>query len=267
MFFKKWLCAGFACVSLLFFGCGESSEGLDENLPWYIALGASVSNGVGVNKGLGHVPQFHNYLETMYFKLPVEFVDLSVGGATSEDILQEQVNNGIIFEEKNLTNQHVISVAAGGNDMLQFMNSPAFFEDCINPSKPDPTDCFSAISSILVAYEDNLDDIFSTIRAFSPNAVLLVRNQFNPLMREDCQYHAAADLASAALAGAGGPPIPEGLNGILKRKAEEYDGHIVEIFMPFAIDPNTLVGTDCVHPTQAGYDVIYGLFIETIESL
>lgn len=269
MFIRKWFYVGFASVSLLFFGCGDDSGGLNENIPWYIALGASITNGqIGDEDavGEGHVSRFHTYLEDDYFATTVEFIDLSVRGATSEEIFQDQVLASVISDKKNLTNDHVISVAAGGNDMLQFMNSPAF-ADCVDPAKPDLVDCFNSLNSILVAYEDNIDDTFSAIRGFSPEAVLLVRNQFNPLIRGDCKFNFVAGLAHIALNGNAETPITEGLNGILERKAEEYDGIIVDIILPFHEDPETLIGEDCVHPSIAGYDEILEIFIDTIENL
>jgi lysophospholipase L1-like esterase len=50
--------------------------------------------------------------------------------------------------------------------------------------------------------------------------------------------------------------LDRGLNDRIRSVAETYHAEVVDLFPAFAINANTLVSSDCVHPSGAGYQVI-----------
>jgi lysophospholipase L1-like esterase len=53
--------------------------------------------------------------------------------------------------------------------------------------------------------------------------------------------------------------LDRGLNDRIRAVAERYDAQIVDLFLPFAVNAGTLVSTDCIHPSGAGYQAIGAL--------
>jgi lysophospholipase L1-like esterase len=209
-------------------------ESVNPKASGYVSLGASITFGVGATNFVGHTDGFAEYLELAVFGNETDFVNLAVPGATSGEVLLDQLEPAIPFVATHKQDGLVVSVAGGGNDLLQFLNSPDF-AICF---QPDPTACFLTLGGILAQVDANLDAVVSKLREVGGTV---------------------ATLGNAALEGIPGTPLV-GLNNVIRGVAARHGALVAEVFLPFASNPDAFVGPDCVHPTDAGYDVLLGVF-------
>jgi lysophospholipase L1-like esterase len=63
-------------------------------------------------------------------------------------------------------------------------------------------------------------------------------------------------LGNVTLEGAEGTVLDRGLNDRIRSVAEKYDAQVVDLFVPFALNANSFVSPDCVHPSGAGHQAI-----------
>ena len=83
-----------------------------------------------------------------------------------------------------------------------------------------------------------------------------MRTQYNALARTGCQTPENVALASATLEGAPGTLLDRGLNDRIRTVAARYDAQVVDLFVPFLLQADTLVASDCIHPSGLGYQAI-----------
>jgi len=62
------------------------------------------------------------------------------------------------------------------------------------------------------------------------------------------------------LEGVPGTVLDEGLNDRIRTIAAKYGAQVVDLFVPFAFNPDAFVAADCIHPSGAGYHTIEALF-------
>ncbi|MBT8493592.1 MAG: hypothetical protein KJO07_11080 [Deltaproteobacteria bacterium] len=233
-------------------------EGRTGKASGYVSLGASITFGVGATNFVGHTDGFAEYLELAVFENDTDFANLAVPGATSGEVLLDQLDPAIPFVATHKKDGLVVSVAGGGNDLLRFLNSPDF-AICF---QPDPTACFLTIGGILAEVDANLDAVVAKLRKTGgDDATIILRTQYNSFRRTGCDQTGGtiAALGDAALEGFPGTPLV-GLNNVIRGVAARHDALVAEVFLPFAFNPDAFVGPDCVHPTDAGYDVLLGVF-------
>lgn len=269
---------------------GNQSQALFfSRLPGYVAIGDSVDYGVGASPGNGYTDQFNAWLEDNYFKGPSDFLNLAVPGATSQQILDEQTDDAVLFNVKHVFKKRVMSVGSGGNDLLGFMQSPAFLPCATG----DQATCQANLGAVLAEYADNLDTTMKRLRflASEHRAVLVARTQYTGFVQPNCttiggidkdgnlwlpaeQVRAILPLVFLALEGAvqdpsvTNDPFP-GLNDIMRQKAEKYGAVMVDTMLPIlgAIQSGTeVISRDCVHPNDAGHDLITNLVIDAFNA-
>jgi lysophospholipase L1-like esterase len=62
-----------------------------------------------------------------------------------------------------------------------------------------------------------------------------------------------------------GSEIPEGLNDIIRREAEQRGLPIADVYEPFQDRASELLSGDFIHPNDAGYRVMADVVIATLE--
>jgi lysophospholipase L1-like esterase len=262
-----------------------SQDRFFSSLPGYVALGDSITFGVGASSPeKNHVNRFRSWLEDEHFHGPIDHVNLAVIGATSQQILDDQTADAVVFNVKHVFRDRVISVASGGNDLLSFIESPDF-APC---ASGDQAGCQQALGAVLAEYADNLDATMRRLRllADSQHAALLATTQYLGFLQAACSVDGAIDargnvfipaqqipalsrLGFLALEGAViDPSQPDpfpGLNDIMRATAADYDAIVVDAFFPFyqaLTGGQQLVLRDCIHPNDDGHALIFRQFVQ-----
>ncbi|MGH8646374.1 MAG: SGNH/GDSL hydrolase family protein [Gammaproteobacteria bacterium] len=242
-------------VSLIFAAAAflpMTTEASDAALPGDIVLGDSIEFGIGSTTGGGYVVPFHAYLEAV-FGSAVDFHNLSEPGAETKDIQIEQLHEALVEVQNHRPHGVVITWGGGGDDLLHFIQSPAAVT-CLHVQS-----CLARINALLNEAEQHVDVTLKRLRALAPDGTILVRTQYNPLLKFGCDPNNQALLATAALEGTA-PPL-RGLNPRLRDLAAKYDANVVDIFGPFFVLPDLLIDADCIHPNDFGYALILGIAI------
>lgn len=219
----------------------------------YIVMGDSIDYGLGASTpDKAYIPQFHAYLEANTFQSQADLHNLAVPGATARDIKQGQLTQA--RTEAIIHNQRVISWGGGGNDLLQFINSPQA-ATCMKGN----VSCLARLNALLNEFEQTADHTLRELReAAGPNVPLYVRTQYNPLLKTACggPTFPLAQLANAVLEGSPSPRLDRGMNARLRELAHKYHAKVIDTFLPFYLNADALVADDCVHPNDAGHAVI-----------
>ena len=220
--------------------------------PAYVVLGDSVEFGLSDNiaaDGFGYVPLVAAFLGT-FFGASVEVHNFGEPFAQTRDIWREQLPDVLAAAQGKAP--VVVSWGGGGNDLADVATGPQA-ATCRQSQS-----CLSRFNGLLNEIEQTIDRTIRRLReALGPDAVILMRTQYNALLRTGCApTDFAAALASVTLEGLEGSVLDRGLNDRIRSVAEKYDAQVVDLFLPFALSANTLVSTDCIHPSGAGYQAI-----------
>ena len=119
----------------------------------------------------------------------------------------------------------------------------------------------SAIGTTLATFSGNFDFILSELRAaVDEDSPIIVMTYYNALVHPDCPLNALAPLGDIALEGGG--PIAGGLNDLIRSIAASHGALVADTFGllgPAELQP------DCVHPNDAGYEVIADEFNKAVD--
>jgi lysophospholipase L1-like esterase len=217
--------------------------------PVYVALGDSVEFGLGaVTPTQGYVVLFSAFLSTV-FQQAVELHNLGVPFATTRDIRQDQLPAALAAIQGRAP--VVVTWGGGGNDLAEVVTGPQAAACRQSQS------CLGRLNGLLNGVEATIDHTIRELReAVGPNGHILMRTQYNALLRTGCQTPAVALLGTVTLEGAPGTVLDRGLNTRIRSIAQKYDAQVIDLFVPFAFSPNTLVASDCIHPSGLGHQVI-----------
>jgi lysophospholipase L1-like esterase len=230
----------------------------------YLALGDSVAAGVGAGSPeLGYVSLLledlrgdRNCGKGKAIGCRLESVNLAVPGATTIDLIEDQLPAAIaLLEERNGNSRPVddvrlITITIGGNDLLNPVLAAC-------PAGVTPS-CVQVATTRLQQVSQNYATILSQLReAAGEDATIAVMTYYNPL--RDCAPGGLAAVADLVLEGGG--PIPAGLNDVIRAQAAAF-GAVVAETGPI-IDP-TEVQPDCVHPNDAGHADIAEAFRDVV---
>jgi lysophospholipase L1-like esterase len=219
--------------------------------PLYVALGDSIEFGLGddiLADGIGFTPLFQTFLSTV-FQRPVDRLNLGVPFATTHDIRQDQLPAALAALQGRAP--VVVTWGGGGNDLAEVVTGPQAAACRQSQS------CLGRLNGLLNGVEQTIDHTIRELRqAIGPNGHLLMRTQYNALMRAGCQTPANVLLGTITLEGAPGTVLDRGLNTRIREIAQKYDAQVIDLFLPFAASPNTLVAADCIHPSGLGHQLI-----------
>ncbi|WP_264740648.1 SGNH/GDSL hydrolase family protein [Cytobacillus firmus] len=183
---KKWMWQLFLTLSLaltVLFGYGLVSAYMDVASPpraeilakseespvtpgdTYIALGDSLTRGVGSSKGEGFVPLVGNELKEN--NTVERFQNLGVRGARIEDLLVQIEQKEV---KRSLKDAKIITITIGGNNLF---NSGEILKKYSEETA----------LGILETEIPNLEKTFKHIRESNPNAVILYMGLYNPFKK------------------------------------------------------------------------------------
>ena len=157
------------------------------------------------------------------------------------------------------------------------------------------TQCLPLLAGLFAEYEANLRETLRRVSLFSNGATILFRTEYNAFDEANCltgAYSIGVDnsdpanafLSGEQIAGFITPVFPtpegpfqsladlllegngflqvEGLNGVARRVASEFDVTVVDPFPVFkaaAVAGDNFVTQDCIHPTDAGHQALADL--------
>ena len=222
--------------------------------PIYVALGDSIEFGLGDNivaDGIGYTPLFQTFLSTA-FQRPVQLLNLGVPFATTRDIWQDELPAALAALQGRAP--VVVTWGGGGNDLAEVVTGPQA------AACRQIQSCLGRINGLLNGVEQTIDHTIAQLRqAIGPNGHLLMRTQYNALLRTGCQTPANILLGTIVLEGAPGTVLDRGLNTRIRALAQKYNASVIDLFLPFAANANTFIAADCIHPSGLGYQAIAAL--------
>jgi lysophospholipase L1-like esterase len=259
--FVRWDVVVF--FSTIYLAICPSPKGFAHDNPQaYIVVGESTDLGIGATvPEEAWVSMFHQFLEKKYFKSAADLHNYSVFGATMGDITRDQL--AAALSDIASHNPVVLSLGGGGNDLLKFIASPQAVT-CLMAD----IQCVARLNALLNNVEALLDEMVSKLRAAAGNNPILLRTEYNPLLKKSCggPTDALAQLANLVIEGGDVPFLTSGLNDRIRDVAARYDAEVIEIFISFASNPNKLVSDDCIHATDAGHKIIFDAAVEAFEA-
>lgn len=214
-------------------------------------MGDSIEFGLGDDipgDDIGYVPLVAAYLATVFGQAPVVH-NAGEPFAQTREIWREQVPEAIVAAAGHAP--VVVSWGGGGNDLADVVTGPQA-ATCRQSQS-----CLGRLNGLLNEIEQTIGRTIKQLReALGPNAVILMRTQYNALLRTGCATADVAGLASVTLEGLEGTVLDRGLNDRIRSVAATYHARVVDLFFPFAANANTFVAVDCIHPSGAGYQAI-----------
>lgn len=236
-------------------GFGRSALHAQSPAAGYVALGDSIEFGLRDDipaDGIGYVQPFGGFLAAV-LQQPVQVHNFGVPGATTLDILLTEVKPAVAAARSH--SPVVVSWGGGGNDFGQVLLTSQAAACQQLPS------CLGRFNGLLNEAESAIDLTIRALRqAAGPQARILMRTQYNSIARTGCAPPALVALGNAVLQGAPGTVLEDGLNERIRAVANKYGAQVVDVFFPFAINPDAFVASDCIHPNGAGYHLIESLF-------
>jgi len=241
--------------------------------PVYIALGDSQAFGVGTPREdkLGYGSVLHRSLRTVDCQdgpqevCPhVEFVNMSVPGAKSSDLIANQLQPAVdlIIQRNNDADPSndvvLVTVTIGGNDLFD----PVLAACSGGPSET----CAETIVDIFGSLATNLGIILGTLRTVAPNTQRVISTYDNPFGA--CFLAPLAPLADIVLEGGslGDANLEPGYNDIIRSVATATESDVADMFGKLAED-DWVGGEDCLHPDIRGYRTMAEIFLGEISDL
>jgi lysophospholipase L1-like esterase len=217
----------------------------------YVALGDSIAAGEGASD-----PATRGYTALLAERLreksgsEPELVSLAEGGATTEDLIDEQLPAAL--EQLSGGDVALVTVTIGGNNLNVIQDSPAApicIEDVSDPACP--------VDDILVQVEGQLDEILRALRSADEDAAMVIQIYPNLFSGTGHLLEPGAEAAFGLL----NEVIIDaaGRHGFLTADPRAaFQGRAGEL-----TDINQPMPT--FHPNDAGYAEIAGAFYETLE--
>ncbi|GAB3794145.1 immunoglobulin-like domain-containing protein [Virgibacillus kimchii] len=216
----------------------------------YTALGDSLAAGYlnepdesGNRLGNGYPVFIQQGIEDEH-DYEVNLTNAGVGGFTTEDVLDQLLNNTNNILQ-SIEEADLITIGAGANDLLQAV-------DLENLDPENLEEIIGDAQEAIVQVETNMTEIFEEINNKNQDAPVYVLGYYNALpYLEDMQDPIVLmiDLLNETIKGIA---IENG--AIYIPTFEAFDGKH-ELYLP---------NPDDIHPTEEGYEVIADLFLEEI---
>src|SRR5262245_4532555 len=153
-------------------------KGFAQDPQAYIVLGESTDFGTGASAGHDWATMFHTlFLQPLFGSIDLR--NYAVVGATMGEIRRDQLAPAL--SDIASYNSVVLSLGGGGNDLLNFIQSPQQVT-CLMAN----IQCFARLNALLNNVEVLLDQMVRRLRAAGPNDVILLRTEFNPFLKDGC---------------------------------------------------------------------------------
>jgi len=247
----------------------STADTADPNAPLYIALGDSLSYGVGATNRAttAFVPLVRDGLGDN-----VGLLNLGHSGDDSFEItehghLEQAV--GIIERRNGDTNANndvvLVTLEIGGNDLLDIYFDLVVPGTCPNVEEglQKPV-CVNAIGDAFDALSPNLRDILAALREADPDLRIALMTLYNPF--SGSAITAFEPIGELALEGTPGTPFPEGLNDIIRAEGNAASATLVDIYPAFVGKGDEYIALDLIHPNDAGYRVMADAVLAAIDN-
>jgi lysophospholipase L1-like esterase len=239
------------------FAIGASCDPADDTTSLYVALGDSLSEGVGASdpRATGLVPLVQAELDE-----GTALLNLGHSGDTSADLIDHghlddavaeiELRNGDDDSDNDVS---LVTLEIGGNDLLRLYFTLVVTGRCpdVESSINDP-ECTEPLRNAFDGFEPNLAETLDALQAADPELRILLMTLYNPFP-SGSPTRSVGDLS---LEGMPDTPFEEGLNDIVRRQAAERDLTVAEVYEPFQGRSDELISGDHIHPNDAGYRVM-----------
>ncbi|WP_160036495.1 GDSL-type esterase/lipase family protein [Paenibacillus sp. An7] len=191
----------------------------------YLALGDSLTVGIGALFGSGFVPLYQKRLE-YHLRSAVLVSNQGINGLTSQRLLSMVKYNQYL---RNLiVHADIITISIGGNDLIQAARSTRW-----NLSSP-------LFTQTLDVCEHNMKEILSQIQSLKKDSSYFIRlvGLYNPLPKNEAAYHWVKQY-----------------NDFLTSR-DSHNIATAQLLYAFQGRERELLFFDRVHPSSKGYRVI-----------
>lgn len=198
----------------------------------YLALGDSITTGYGVG---GNHCFASLYYATLCTRFPsLRYYNFGINGLSSGGLASILKNN---YQLRSLLSKAgIISITIGSNDLFGLSDKG------LSGGQID----FSSMSRMMI---NNLECIGGQIRYLSPRVIVLVANIYNPLPGGPYQQYSSQAQV-----------MIEQANTILFHWAKKYCFGLVRIDRVFRGKETLMLGSDCLHPSLYGHQIIASEF-------
>jgi lysophospholipase L1-like esterase len=252
-------------------GEGDAGSNADPTNGIYLALGDSLSEGVGASdrRSTAFVPLVHSGLGEGW-----ELVNLGESGDTSGQLIGHgHLDQAIARIERGRADDdptndvNLVTLEIGGNDLLNLFFDlvlpgicPSLAESLERPA------CVGALQDALDGFRPNLQETLDRLLAADPDLPLVVMTLYSPFSGETglAGVPTISDMAELALEGLPDTPFPIGLNDIIREEVAARDLPLVDWWPLFQGMAGTYIADDFIHPNDAGYRVLADAVLEVV---
>lgn len=188
-----------------------------------VALGDSITRGVGDDEGLGYVRRVKKTLEKDYDQSST-ISNLAVSGAKTSNLVVQLKNKSV---QETIRSADTIILSIGGNDL--FPGAEQLNQQFLKSYRPDEK-----------TFKTNLQNIFKQIRDQNPSAPIYAFGYYNP-------FHNVEGLDASS-------SFVSKWNEIQEQTVLQLnDAYVIPTFDLFYDEEVKYLYTDHFHPNKAGY--------------
>jgi len=230
---------------LIFVRGPEATSPSGPRYAWYLALGDSLTAGVGAARPAeeGYVGQVNGELRARGGT--PDTANLAIPGATTRSMISGgQLQQAVDYARAHRDQPGLITISIGGNDGARLYAPCAFGSIDL---------CRRLALEAITASDAALATIFEALaEAAGEETRIVVLTYYNPLRHPGCILHAHEPLAASVLDGGAPLDLPRSLNALIRDRAEGVGASIADLSM---LDESGLT-PDCLHPNTAGHALI-----------
>ncbi len=247
-------------------GIIQPTATLSPSAPLYIALGDSLSAGIGASDSsqTAFVPLVHKALGE-----GVGLLNLGHSGDTSEQLLShghlDEAIANIVRQNGDDDPDNDVKLATleiGGNDLLNLYSSLVLTGQCptVKDSLAKPN-CVDALRGALDRFKPNLKTALDRLLAADPKLNIILMTLYNPFSGGIPTFD---ELGKLGLEGLPDTPFPEGVNDIIRAQARDSGVTLVDWYPLFEGKALQYISGDFIHPNDAGYRVLADAVIQAL---
>lgn len=226
--------------------------------PLYIALGDSLSYGEGASDRFttAFVPLVHGALPPGTGLLNLghsgdDSFEITGHGHLDQAVTEIARRNSDTDPVNDVT---LVTLEIGGNDLLDLFfgyvvpgKCPTIVESLQRP------ECVGILEDTLGNYGPNLEDILDRLQGADPDLNIVLMTLYNPFSGA---FDSLDPFGELSLEGMPDTPFPEGLNDIIRQKAQEHGVRLAEVYPEFVGKGKEYIAQDIIHPNDTGYRVM-----------
>ncbi|WP_179194752.1 GDSL-type esterase/lipase family protein [Bacillus sp. EAC] len=201
-----------------------------------VALGDSITRGIGDDEGLGYVNRLKTSLKEQY-KQDSTVSNLAVSGAKTSNLLTVLQKKDV---QETIRSADTIVLSIGGNDL--FPGADQLNQEFLKSYRPDEK-----------TFKHNLQQIFKLIRTQNSSASIYAFGYYNP-------FHNVQGLDTSS-------SFVSKWNDILEQSVLSiHDAYVIPTFDLFYNEENKYLYTDHFHPNKEGYTEMANRLLRKIGS-